>query len=775
MPDRKHFSLGFSIITLLIILLMTYGPVLNAQIDTEFWFVAPNVTEGHGDAPVVLRLTAFERDAEVVISQPANLAWHPITLQVPAGQSRSIDLTVRLHLLENAPSLVPLNKGLYIQSDQPVTAYYEVNHMFNPDIFALKGRNALGKEFMIPAQNLWSNAPNQNPPAKTAFDIVATQDDTRITIIPTSNVGVHRSGIAFEIILQRGQTYSVEAPGLNPTEQLTGSRVMADQLIAVTLKHDSNLNGACWDLAGDQLVPLEVLGQEYIVVRGFLEGGDQVFVMATEDGTSVKIDGAVGNSSSDLVLRSGEMHRFNLQAPAAYIQSSAPVYVMHVTGFGCETGMALIPKLQCTGSRSVSFNRSTDENFGVILITENGNQDAFAVTPNRDLSVDFFDTVPGTNGKYVAAQINLTSPVTANQAFQISNSKGVFHLGTINGGDRSGTRYGYFSDFKSLKVLTEASKICLGSQLQLKASGSDRYTWFGSPEVDGLTTAVILVDPQETTTYGVIGSDETNGCLDTAQLEIEVFEWAEPELEISPTCVNIQVNLVYTGNEPVESLTWIFDRDTFITEWKDTVRLDWSEPGIRSLRLLATNPAGCISDTLLSLNVGGILLQLDTVHSLTQGESILSDAYVIDGRLSGASLQWSPPYGLSCTDCLSPVFSPEVTTDYVLSLTDSLGCVSQYLTTVFVDPPVFIPNAFTPNNDGINDVFEVFATSIQVEELIIVNRWGQIVHRSSNEARWDGKIEDKTAETGVYVYQLRAFQTESKRPFVSSGSFTLIR
>ncbi|MCB0686807.1 MAG: IgGFc-binding protein, partial [Saprospiraceae bacterium] len=612
--------------TYLMLAVLFYGLPLSGQIDSEFWFVAPNLTEGHGDEPVLFRFTAFEKDAEIVISQPSSPSWQPITIQVPAGQSRAVDLTTRLFFLENKPAFTPLNKGIYIQSDAPVTAYYEVNHPFNPDIFALKGRNALGKEFLIPAQNYYSNAPGLFPPATTAFDIVATEDDTHIRITPTVTTGGHREGLTFEVILQKGQTYSVEAPGVNNYEQLTGSRVSADQLIAITLKHDSNLNSECYDLAGDQLVPIEVLGNEYIVVKGFLEGGDHVFIMATVDNTGVSVEGAVDATTvNNAQLQSGEMYHLNLLNSVAHIQSTAPVYVVHFTGFGCETGMAILPKLECTGSVSVSFNRSTDENFGLILITKNGNQDAFSITPARPITPDLFEVVPGTNGDYVAARLNLTDPPGANQGFQIQNSKGVFHLGTINGGDRSGTRYGYFSDFKSLKIQADATKICLGSDLQLLATGSDSYHWFGSPEVDQKTTATVKVKPDSTTRYGVIGEDISSGCLDTAFLELEVYKLARPDLEISPTCAGTDIKFFYTDTVPVQSLTWIFDQDTFMTDGTDTFRLAWDTPGIRTLKLLANNPAGCISDTSFDLHVGGILFDIDSGYSINRGEQVSSE------------------------------------------------------------------------------------------------------------------------------------------------------
>ena len=74
---------------------------LHAQIDNEFWFAAPAVTIGHGDRPVLLRLTTFDEAATITIDQPANPSWPPIQLQMPARQSRSVDLTFRLDFLIN--------------------------------------------------------------------------------------------------------------------------------------------------------------------------------------------------------------------------------------------------------------------------------------------------------------------------------------------------------------------------------------------------------------------------------------------------------------------------------------------------------------------------------------------------------------------------------------------------------------------------------------------------------------------------------------------------
>ncbi len=775
---NEGFALGawrFILLRMMLIISL-FVPVnsMEAQIDTEFWFAAPGVTEGHDDRPIVLRFTAFDADATVVVSQPANPSFAAYTVNVAANQSRTLDLTTRIALIENEPANRVLNKGIHIVSDQPITAYYEVNSTLNPDIFSLKGRNGLGKEFVIPAQNFWSKADWYQPPAHSAVDIVATSNNTRVTIIPSVNVAGHTAGQAFSINLDRGQTYSLVTRDFSVGSQLTGTIIRSDQFIAVTIKDDSNQYSPCLDLGGDQIVPIDVLGMEYIVVRGFLEGGDRVFIQAVESNTVISINGRANAAN----LNAGEMFNFLLTEDIAFIESSNPVYVIHATGFGCEIGMALLPKLHCTGSESVSFTRSTDENFGIILITKAGNEDGFRASGGSGLAISAsqFSPVPATNNEYVAAQINLTSQGTANTAFQITNELGTFHLGTINGGARSGCRYGYFSDFKTLKVLTEASKICLGSELLLRATGSDQYQWFGSSAVDGLTTAEITVSPDSNILYGVVGSDGANECLDTAYIEVEVFEWPRPEIEVRNPCIQQQVELKYTGTEALDQVRWIIAGDTLIGEQNEVVTFSVEKPTDVEMQVQAINPAGCHVDTSWILHIAGVDLLLDSVMAITLGEGTEIEHKVVSGDLDGTSFQWTPAMGLSCNDCPTPVASPLEETTYQLTVVDSTGCTYILTTHIFVDSPIYAPNAFTPNHDGVNDDFEIFGRDVVWEELSIFDRWGQQIYVSNSSApKWNGRAGESLMSSGTYVWLAKGYHKSSKNPIETSGTVHLIR
>ena len=757
-----------------IYLLFAWSLITWGQIDTEFWFAAPAVSEGHGDAPIVLRITTFDQPANIRISQPANPGFPVLNRFIDAQSTITYDLTNQKGRLENAPAFAVLNKGLYIESDQPVTAYYEVNHQNNPDIFALKGKNALGKEFYIPAQDFWQNAIYYTPEPRSSIDIVATKDNTTVTIIPSKSVRGHSAGNPFSISLDRGETYSVEAASHTVRDQLTGTKVTSDQFIAITLKDDSNEKSPCHDLGGDQLVPTHILGNEYVVVRGFLSPSDKVFILAIQDQTQIFID---GDQSNPILLNEGESYTHNLSATSMHIRGDKPVYVLHATGFGCEIGLALLPKLECTGSRSVSFTRSTNENFGVILITSNGFQDAFIMNGSNDLiQAAMFDTVPGTAGRYVAARINFSDAATPGRASTINNSKGTFHLGTINGGDVSGCRYGYFSDFKTLKILTEDSKICLGSGITLEASGTDIYTWFGDTAINGITEAIIEVTPTETNDYMVIGSDMAGDCIDTAFLTLEVFKWPQPTVDISQACIGREVSFAYTGSEELASLTWIIDGDTLAIDWMDTINLYFEDPGNRDISIQAINPAGCRSDTSFIFPVGGVLVVLDTQHNLTLGESILLEPDHISGDLNSSTINWTPSDGVDCINCFRPQVSPAAETTFELAITDTLGCTTTYPTLVYVDSPLFAPNAFTPNGDGINDRFTIYASGITLELLQVFDRWGQLVFETSHpELGWNGKYNSQNAQPGVYTYYFKGYHQRSSTAIEKSGDVLLIR
>ena len=311
------------------------------------------------------------------------------TFLIPATGTATLDLTAWLGIIENKPSNQVLARGLRIVSSAPITAYYEVNHPENTDIFTLKGEAALGTHFYAPFQN---NLTNNFSQSTSGIDVIATTDGTEVTVVPTENLTGHPAGVAFSFTLNAGETYGMRASATNGPGHPSGTVITSNQPITVTVSDDSVLNGACWDMMGDQIIPISVAGDEHIAVKGNLSGPDKVYLVATEDGTTVTVN---GNLVTGLTLNTGETFSHNLTGTTGYYETSAPVIALHLTGFGCEVGQAILPPISCTGSNEVAFVRSTSEFFGMKIIVPSGGEGDFLLNGSAaNVGAGAFSDVP---------------------------------------------------------------------------------------------------------------------------------------------------------------------------------------------------------------------------------------------------------------------------------------------------------------------------------------------------------------------------------------------
>ncbi|MFN8395377.1 MAG: HYR domain-containing protein, partial [Bacteroidia bacterium] len=522
----------------------------KAQLDTEFWFAAPEISNGSNnfDYPVRLRITTLGAASTVTVTQPANPSFPTQTLTVPANSVGTIDLTTWLSMVENLPVNNVNNWGLRITATANVTVYYEnasLQCLCNPEIWALKGRNALGTDFYTPFQTFLNNAA-YNPVPFSAFDIVATQNNTTVTITPTQNLVGHAAGVPYTITLQQGQTYSGVATSQAAAAHPTGTHIVSNNPIAVTIKDDL-LNGApyggCADVMGDQITPVNRLGTEHIIVKGQLNNaatvGEKVFVVATQNGTQVTVNGSLAAT-----INAGQAHTVTVNAATATINSNFPVYVLHMSGFGCEVGGSVIPPLACSGSTQVGVARSSSEGFFLNILVPAGNQGNFLLNgaPGLINAADFA-VVPNTGGAWMYAVKSFnTTQIPVNSTALVSNTTSTFQMGLIHGGAGSGTRYGYFSNFATINVAaTSNSPVCPGGTLQLNAStvSGATYSWTGP---NGFTSN--LQNPTISNASGVnsgtyVVTASVSGCSGTASTSVIVGDLTPPTI----TCPsNFNVN-----------------------------------------------------------------------------------------------------------------------------------------------------------------------------------------------------------------------------------------
>ncbi len=521
------------------LLYLVFASPAAAQTDTLFWFAAPEVTQNPNnyDRPIILRITSYVQAATVTVTQPAGGGMPVQTLTVPANSTQSIDLTNWIDVIENKPANTVLNYGLKITSTAPVSIYYDIVsgggavRQLNPEVFVLKGKNALGTGFWIPSQNFIDNSTNpvHQPPPFSSFDIVATEDNTTVTITPSANITGHAAGIPFSILLNEGQTYSATAATNAAAGHLQGSRVVSDKPVAITVKDDLLIGpvyGTCGDLIGDQIIPAELLGTEYIAMNGLLNApGDQLFITATRNGTTVSQDGILMAT-----LNEGQTHRLPVGGASTYIQASEPVYVWQLSGIACEYGGGILPNIICTGSSSVSYIRTKNLELYLNLLVKSGSQGDFLINGAAGVvTAAQFAPVPGTGGQWYAAQVSLPlATYPQGSIVSVVNTSGLFHLGILEGGPPDGTSYGYFSDFGQLRVTAAASStsICTGETIELLADTvvSATYAWQGPAGFNSTLQNPTVPGAAPSNSGNYILSINANGCSASDTITVSVFD-----------------------------------------------------------------------------------------------------------------------------------------------------------------------------------------------------------------------------------------------------------
>jgi gliding motility-associated-like protein len=557
-------------ITLSILLVLMISCFAFGQADIEFWFVAPEVDAGHGDDPIFLRLTAENQAAIVTIGQPANLGGVTLTQTIPANTTVSINLTPFKALLENQPANTVLAKGIQIQSTNPITAYYEVANASNPEIFPLKGSSALGQFFYLPGQNTFGNQLGT-----PAFDIVATENNTTITIIPTDPLIGRAANVSFTITLNAGETYSCVGTNTTATGTLAGSKITSNKPIAVTHSDDSLFNNGAWDLIGDQVVPVNILGTEYIAVKG-LGTNERVYIVATENNTTYYLN---GNSGSTVNINAGQIQSYAITGNAVYITSDKPIYVLHLSGNGTELADALLPPIECTGSDKVGFVRTAGSgSFTVMVATTVGNEGNFLVNGSAaPLQASNFFAIPG-NPNWVGARVNLTNGQAPTGNNIIENTSGLFHLGILNQLGVS-SEYGYFSSYSTLNLGSDRTICIADAPLQLDGgSNGSSFLWN-----DGSTNRFLNATQSgeysvQTTLYNCILED-------TVQVMI-----LDPQIELgNDTAICQGQTVAFDVTQPFSTYLWQDGStgSTYTTGLEETV---WIE---------ITDTFGCMnSDTL---------------------------------------------------------------------------------------------------------------------------------------------------------------------------------
>ncbi len=288
------------------------------------------------------------------------------------------------------------------------------------------------------------------------------------------------------------------------------------------------------------------------------------------------------------------------------------------------------------------------------------------------------------------------------------------------------------------------------------------WIWsFGDTEISNLQNPTHLYDSIGTYDISLIVRDN-NGCYDTTSVQTIEY-YPAPELDVEPDDWDVCVPATVTFNNlsyPNEgySVDWNFGDGYTSDDYSPTHTFE--TPGAYNVQLVMRSPTGCVSDTTLEQPIlVGEPLEAQFLYSPERPSNFRKEVQFIDQSLNASEWEWTINEELFYDS--DPVYIFPDTGFYQIQLvvTHEYGCVDTAIKIVEVLPlsSFFLPTAFSPNEDGVNEIYKGVGTLLGIRgfEMVIYNRWGELVFLSRDpEQGWNGRKNntgDKVVKNGVYM------------------------
>jgi gliding motility-associated-like protein len=324
----------------------------------------------------------------------------------------------------------------------------------------------------------------------------------------------------------------------------------------------------------------------------------------------------------------------------------------------------------------------------------------------------------------------------------------------------------------------EDKTICLGESIQLTTTGAANYSWTPVENISCQNCSNPTTSPINTMTY-IVSAVNSFGCIGKDSVTISVSKPFKIKTNPADTvCAGGSRQLLASG---AELYKWFPGSTLNRTDIPNPVALS---PVSTAYRVVGYDSAGCFTDTAyVSLTVGPKpTIDLGPDKVLSAGTLLPLTSTVTNGPIT--KWDWLPYTDLSCTNCPEPVATIKRDINYAVRATNAYGCSATDTIRIKVfceNTQVYIPNVFTPDHDGINDVLMVRGTGINTVKLFrIFNRWGEVVFEKANFAPndkgsgWDGMVRGVPAPPEVYVYTCEVL-CETDVAFNYKGNVAIVK
>ncbi|WP_373331309.1 T9SS type B sorting domain-containing protein [Salmonirosea aquatica] len=302
-------------------------------------------------------------------------------------------------------------------------------------------------------------------------------------------------------------------------------------------------------------------------------------------------------------------------------------------------------------------------------------------------------------------------------------------------------------------------ELCSGGDIKLEtdSEGDWNYQWqINGQNITDATGSSYVASKVGSYTVVRSSKNETPAiCIKPAiSIGVEVVAGIPPIANIEAT------SIVFCAGKPLQlsadsatssRYTWSLD-GKMLSQTSDKVNVD--SPGTYTLVVL-DGRNGCTSTDSILIRQEEISVSLADEVWVKRGESVMLNPQVNTSDFP-VSYLWSPPLGLSNPLDSLPVALPDQSTEYVVRVSTPGGCEAKDSIMVSIIDRIFLPDAFSPNGDGINDVFIIPNGQVLIENIKIYNRWGQVIFSEAGYTTpWDGYFKNKVVENGMYNYIIK--------------------
>ena len=420
---------------------------------------------------------------------------------------------------------------------------------------------------------------------------------------------------------------------------------------------------------------------------------------------------------------------------------------------------------------SIGVNNYPDANIGGDTIACSGQTVNLSALINSSDSIlnynwNFGNTVTG-SGKNVTTIYNVTGNYTIRLIATTNNgcADTAFKLIRVN----------------ASPVVTAGAdvRICKGKSVQLRAAGATSWQWAPLQDLSCATCPNPIANPSMSTQYVVSGTNNFQ-CTSTDTISVEVIQPFVMTLSANDTiCVGQQTQLFASG-----ASTYLWNPIVGLSS--GTVANPIARPIVSTqYTVIGRDTYNCFADTLSVIIIVGEypVVDLGSGSTVIAGTMIPFNPVLTNGPFK--RYVWTPAIDLSCTNCANPVATINNNITYKLEAENIYGCKGSdtiiYKIRCEEESQVYIPNAFSPDGDGVNDLFMVRGKGLaSIKYFRVFNRWGQLIFERSNfmandsKNAWDGRVNGIPATPDVYVFTAEMTCTGGD-VYIKKGNLTLMR